>query len=184
MGIKNIKERFNIEHQICLSKGDICIGSPYISDIIRISADGKFIKRYSESSSWTPNADLCRYESEIDAAIKSGEFLELLKTPDQFEKLFPVYTIDERKGVIKKYCEEFGYPNTTIDGEKMYENTFFKTKDEARKYLQSETRLAVKQSLRFWKERLKRFNEINLMLISDLWNYLKARCISKVREEK
>ena len=40
MGWKNVKEHYRIEHQVQVRAGRICIGSPYISEIIVIGADG------------------------------------------------------------------------------------------------------------------------------------------------
>lgn len=137
MGWKNIKEHYKIEHIVSFypSKG-ICIGSQYIHDIMIISPEGKVLKR----GDGRLNDDIARYQKEIDA--DPAKLVELATTPDKFDKSLPVYTYEDDK-VVERFCEEYGWPNITHDGEIMYDNCFFKTKLEAAKKAFSEAECLV-----------------------------------------
>ena len=73
MGWKNVKDHYRIGHIVQIKKvggdhGDvaknaICIGSPYIHDLIVVSLDGDILKRYSDHG----NDDLTRYMQEMEA---------------------------------------------------------------------------------------------------------------------
>jgi len=122
MGWKNVKQYFNIGHQVRVSREKstptVEIGSPCIRDLIVIRADGKCIKRYDGRG----NDDLARYQKEIDA-MGQDDLRNLIESTDTFEKSITVYTFDDT-GVVEKQCEELGWPNVTHDGCMMYENTF------------------------------------------------------------
>lgn len=125
MGWKNVKDHYGIKHivQVVKDKG-ICIGSPYIHDLMVISMEGELVKRDDGIS----NADLKRYQREMDA--DPVKLREMVITSDTFEKSNPVYTYGGAE-IIEKQCEEYGYPNCTHDGCLMYENTFFSDRAEA-----------------------------------------------------
>lgn len=126
MGWKTFKEHFNISHMVAIHAGNLCIGSPYIHNIIVINPDGEVIKRYGDGS---VNRDLKRYQAEIDQC--SSLFLKsLLEAEDTFERSIPVY-IGENGKIIEKYCEETGWPNVTHDGQQMYEDDFSTSKQKA-----------------------------------------------------
>ncbi len=117
MGWKNVRDHYRIEHSVQVTSKGICIGSPYIHDLIVISLDGVVKKR----DDGTCNEDLRRYMAEFE------EFPDVLKhlvtTPDTFTKSIKVYTYDGGD-IIEKECEILGWPNVTHDGEMMYANTF------------------------------------------------------------
>ena len=119
MGWKNIKEHYRISHFVQVAPKGICIGSPYIHDIIVIGMDGVIKKRYGVDR--VVNPDLKRYQVEIDADI--SKFKELLKSEDKFDKSITVYTHNDGE-ILEKLCEELGWPNVTHDGEMMYDNEF------------------------------------------------------------
>lgn len=119
MGWKSVKEHYRIGHFVQVTKEGICIGSPYIHNIIVIGIDGVVKKRYDMSRT---NADLCRYQEEMDA--DPAKLIELVLAPDTFSpEAVTVYTYDGGN-IVEKLCEEPGYPNVTHDGCMMYENTF------------------------------------------------------------
>lgn len=117
MGWKNIKTEYRIEHIVHVTQAGICIGSPYINDLIVISLDGQIVKRHERGGS----DHLARYQQEMDADPE--KLKRLIETPDTFEKSLLVYTYDGAD-IIEKRCEELGYPNVTHDGLIMYDNTF------------------------------------------------------------
>lgn len=119
MGCKNVKQYYEIKHIVCMTDKGMCIGSPYIHDIIVIQKDGTITKKYNSNS----NDDLKRYQSEMLA--DKIKLAELINSPDVFENSLPVYTYDGGE-VIEKQCGEYGWPNITHDGCLMYDNVFFK----------------------------------------------------------
>ncbi len=147
MGWKNIKEHFRIEHIVCVKQGEgLCIGSPYIYNIIVLALDGTVKKRNDRSGS---NPDLDRYQREIDATPAS-KIKELLDAPDTFAAALAVYTYDG--GTIKECrCEAYGWPNITHDGQLMYENTFSAARE---KIVQSAKRNA-QAGIEIWTRNLQ-----------------------------
>jgi hypothetical protein len=138
MGWKNIKEAYRIEHQVRVTSDGICIGSPYIHDIIVIGLDGTIKKRYDDGRI---NEDLLRYQKEFDA--EPEKLRELAIAPDKFTTFIPVYTYDGGE-IIQKFCEALGWPNVTHDGDMMYENTFSTDKAKMVKHAKEVTRLEIK----------------------------------------
>lgn len=129
MGWKNVKEHYKISHIVGIYEGHICIGSPYIHDIIRINTDGKIVKEYGDS--WAQNEDLLRYMKEMKA--DQAKLKELIDAPDTFQKSIKVYTYDGAE-IIEKECEEVGWPNVTHDGLVMFENTFSTNREQVVKW--------------------------------------------------
>lgn len=117
MGWKNIKEHYGITHIVRVTKEGICIGSPYIHDIIVIRLDGTLAKRYDRDS----NDDLARYQREMES--NQEKLKQLINTPDLFTRSVVVYTYEGGE-ILEKVCEEPGWPNVTHDGEIMHDNTF------------------------------------------------------------
>lgn len=120
MGWKAVRDHYRIDHIVQVTDDGICIGSPYIHNIIVISLDrGEIIKR--DRDCWARNTSLARYEAEMDA--DPFKLAELVAQPDTFERSIPVYTY-EGGDIIEKQCEELGYPNITHDGRMQFENTY------------------------------------------------------------
>lgn len=121
MGWKSLKEHFRIEHMVQVTEAGICIGSPYIHDIIVVGMDGKILKRHDGNA-----GSLGRYQTEIDADPDLAR--RLIEAEDTFTASIPVYTFAGAK-IIEKQCEEPGWPNATHDGLMMYENQFSTDRD-------------------------------------------------------
>lgn len=117
MGWKAVRDHYRIEHFVQVRDGHICIGSPYIPDLIRIDMAG----RVKSNKLDTGNAELKRYQAEFEA---DPELLaQLVRTDDVFDKSTPVYTWEQGE-ILELACEEPGWPNVTHCGRMMYENTF------------------------------------------------------------
>jgi hypothetical protein len=116
MGWKNVKEEYHVKHTVQVTRHGICIGSPYIHDIIVIGLDGIVKKRYDGT-----NEDLSRVQREMDG--KPGVLARTVLGEDTFAESVDVYTYD-CADIIKKQCEVLGFPNITHDGMLMYANTF------------------------------------------------------------
>lgn len=144
MGWKLLKERYRIGHIVQIREGALCIGSPYIHDLIKI-VDGK--------PTWgnlgpSKNDDLARYFDEMSADINSLH--RIIDEPDWFDVFTPVYTWDGGE-IIEKLCEEHGWPNVTHDGQLMYENSFSTDRAKVVEWAKESARYSVE-----WrKERLE-----------------------------
>lgn len=117
MGWKNVKEHYRIGHAVQVTPKGICIGSPYIHDLIIIGLDGAIIK----ADDGRVNEDLRRYMAEMKADPE--KLRSLVQSPDEFKTSITVYTYDGGE-IVEKQCEKTGWPNVTHDGCMMYENTF------------------------------------------------------------
>lgn len=151
MSWKNVKEHYRIDHYVSVTSEGICIGSPYIHDLIVIGMDGVIKKRQSARV----NDDLDRYTREMDADPKHLQFL--VQSADTFGKSFSVFTYDGSGEIIEKKCEALGYPNVTHDGDMMYENMFSEHKEKVIAWAKNNAELGVKFAL----ERIERIeNEL------------------------
>lgn len=115
MGWKAIRDYYRIRHIVQVTSEGICIGSPYVHDIIVIK-DGKIVRRWGEG-----NSDVVRYLSEMEA--DPAKLAALVAAEDTFERSIPVYTYEGGE-ILEKQCEELGWPNVTHDGMLQYENSF------------------------------------------------------------
>lgn len=77
--------------------------------------------------------------------IDSGEIKDIIEGYDEIPESdrMPVFYIEENR-LVESYTDNFGYPNITFDGRKMYENTDFRTKKEALEYGISELGFCLK----------------------------------------
>lgn len=137
MGWKNLKEHFRIEHIVHVAPEGIRIGSPYISDILVVSREGRLTKRDEETS----NKDLVRYQREISADPATAK--RLIETPDHFAKSVTVFTYDGSR-IIESACENPGWPNVTHDGVLMYENTHSTDRDTVARWAKENAIAGVK----------------------------------------
>jgi len=175
MGVKSIKEKYKIEHIVQKKEdGNIYIGSSYVSEIIGINSEGKIFKFYKDrkyNDGWSTNEDLKRYQEEMIIDQESGELKYLFSMHDSFDKLFPVYKIEERK-IVKKWCEVYEWPNVTTEGELMYENYFY-----------SNYKQAYKELLKLTKNRFKKYNwEVKMRVFKDAFNIIKKHIFWSLKE--
>lgn len=118
MGWKAIKEHYRIVHLVLVDDGMICIGSPYIHDLMTITLTGDLVKLPDR----TINKDLQRYQDEMLA--DPDRLRQLAQAADTFDASIPVFTFEGAE-ILEKRCEALHWPNVTHDGAMMYENTFF-----------------------------------------------------------
>jgi hypothetical protein len=139
MGWKAIRDHYRIGHivQVVEDKG-ICIGSPYVHNLITIRPDGTI----------TPNriirdgegGELGRYMAEMKADPE--QLRRLIDQPDTFERAITVYTY-EGGSIVERQCEELGWPNVTHDGFMQYENTYSPDRDLVRTWAISNAEAGV-----------------------------------------
>jgi len=141
MGWKNVRDHYQIEHTVQVTDAGICIGSPYIHNIIVIDMDGVVKKRYDAGRS---NEDLRRIQDAFDADPE--KLKELVLSPDTFNQAITVYTYNDDGEILGKKCEELDWPNVTHDGLMMYENTFSEDKDKVVAWAKRNAELYVKMA--------------------------------------
>lgn len=184
MGWKTFKEHYGIDHKVTVGREKkygnvdcIFIGSAWIHDIIVIRmSDAKILREYDDGRT---NDELLRYMNEFR---RDGQqkMLELINQEDVFEIKNPVYKVEERC-VSLKYCESYGWPNCTTEGEEMYENVFYADRRNAVRQLIYNTKFSpfwLEYHFEKWKgvwSSLKKFKYD----IVDIFNWLYVRIIGK-----
>ena len=167
MSWKNVKENYRIGHIVHVTEAGICIGSPYIHDLIVIGLDGNIKKRNDGRS----NEDLRRYLKEMDS---DPEMLKrLVVTPDTFgETEITVYTYQGGE-IVEKKCEEIGWPNVTKDGDLMYENTWSTDKAKVVERAKRNARIEIKMIKDRFSDIQKELSECEGRLLKAISNSAK-----------
>lgn len=142
MGWKNVKDYFRIEHIVSVTQAGICIGSPYIHDIIVLGPHGE-IRKGGED--YPHNADLRRYLREFRQ--EPAKLRELIEAPDTFSASIQVFTFKGGE-VIEKRCEALGWPNPTHDGQLQYDNTFSTDKAKVVRWAKESRRCSIINQVR------------------------------------
>ena len=140
MGIKALKKEFNIGHIVQRRDGKILIGSPYVSELIAINPEGEVSKSKIVQSGRYKIGQI--YEALI--ACNKARLLKIINEPEIPIDPKPVFTEAGRGRVIKVYCEEYGYPNITTEGELMYENSHFQNRAESLKHAKENRAAEIK----------------------------------------
>ena len=122
MGWKALKDAYGITHNVCVTSVGICIGSGYVHDLVVVDPVSG---RVRENEAF--GRILSQYYPAL-AEASPAEILGHLQAKDTFEASIPVYTY-EGANIIEKRCEALGWPNTTHDGQLMYENMFSADRD-------------------------------------------------------
>lgn len=114
----------------------IFIGSPLCHDLI--SVDKKTMRIKYALDTWHKGKESVKHNDELffiweqlERLIVSGEIVDIINGNDEIENPLPVYYY--KKGEVHKtFTDAYGWPNVTISGELMYNNTYFKTFEEAK----------------------------------------------------
>ena len=144
MGIKKLKEKYDITHIIQREKKGICIGSDYVHDLIVITPELEILK----SSILSDSGALSDIYKQIKFDYETGELAKILEEKDIFSNLKNIWTYD-RGHIIKKQCEKIGWPNLTTDGYIIYDNTFFKSRKEALKACRVDAIYSIKNLIKY-----------------------------------
>jgi hypothetical protein len=122
------------KYDVHFKDNSICIGSPMCSDLI--SLDIKTFKMryamdtFNEGPSSLKNRELIFISDKLEELIDNGNINKIIQGQDKLDSPIPVYKIHEGN-LIETFTDCYGYPNITIDGILMYDNEYFKTKEEA-----------------------------------------------------
>ena len=113
----------------------IAVGSSLCHNLI--SVDKKTLKIKYALDTWNTGRQSVGHHEELGfiwdtlkELINNGEIHDIINGNDEIDNPLPVYTIEGGE-LIETWTDEYGWPNTTIDGTIMYENTHFKTRKEA-----------------------------------------------------
>ena len=129
----------NTKYTVNNNQDYIAIGSPLCHDLI--SVNKKSLKIRYALDTWNEgrlsvkhaNEELLFIWDKLQELIDNGQIKDIIDGVDIIENPLPVYTV--KKGeLIESFTDKYGWPNTTINGEIMYNNVWFKTKQEAIKY--------------------------------------------------
>lgn len=126
MGWKAIKDAYRIGHIVQVRKGNIIIGSPYISELLTVRPDGTV--HWPRESGPCSNEDVRRYHREMEA--EPARVRELFHQPNTFTAAIPVWTYDGAT-IRELKAEKLGWPNITHCGELQYDNTHFPERQQA-----------------------------------------------------
>jgi hypothetical protein len=169
MGIKALKEAFSIKHIVHRRGDSICIGSPYVSELITIKPDGGIVK----AEILRPGVnEIGQLYNKLIAADKE-QLLELINSPEEFKNLKPVYREAASGKIVKEFCEEYGYPNLTTVGELMYDNVHFKTRQAALDHAITETSCVLKFLFRILWDDLGKTIKTSRSIILDLFKLVR-----------
>lgn len=129
----------------------ICIGSPLCHDLISVQKDNLELRyaldtfREGKRSIRTP--ELILIWEKLEGLIASAEISAVIDGQDMLDKPLPVFSHDHHFNIVQSVTDEYGWPNTTIDGRLMYDNVWFKTEAEAIQRALSECQSGIQ-----WRE--------------------------------
>ncbi len=148
----------------------ICVGSPMCHNLI--SVDVKTLKlSYALDIFHDGRAALTGKSKDellfiwdtLSGLIETGEILDIINGQDIIENPLPVFLVEDGK-IIETVTDAYGWPNTTIDGTQLFDNTSFQTKAEAIEYALNDNAIGVKQ----YKSRLYEIEEQWKMVLGEL----------------
>jgi hypothetical protein len=145
----------------------IAVGSPLCHDLISVNKKNLKLKYaldtwkegrkcLEKKSSKENPCELLFIYDKLQELIDNGQIQDIIDGNDEVDNPLPVFAIDN--GIlIEKFTDAYGYPNTTIDGFLMYDNEYFKTKEEA-----------IKSGLKECKSWIKMLSERKLELEAEI----------------
>ena len=114
----------------------------------------------------------------IEELKESGELRTIIDGQDTIENPLPVFYVNREGILVETSTDAYGWPNTTIDGDLMYDNTYFNNRDSAiRDGVERYTEL-VDQGVRHMEDHKLRFKELE-----DKWNS-RVNILNKLIAEK
>jgi hypothetical protein len=170
----------NTEYIIHERKNNIMIGSPMCYHLISFDKES-FEMKYAldtsnEGKKSINNKELVFIWDKLEEMIKNGEIKDIINGKDEIKNPLPVYYIENNE-LKKGFTDKYGWPNVTEDGILMYDNTFFKNKEDAVKYGIKEMEISKKWT----KESIK---ELNRKMKEELTSLLELESkLKKIKEE-
>ncbi|WP_372650851.1 hypothetical protein [Draconibacterium sp.] len=151
MKARKLKEILNNTDYSIGDHGEyIAVGSPLCHDLF--SVNKKTLKIKYALDTWNKGRKALEREGyeeglfiwdKLHELVESGEIKEIIEGHDELKVKLPVFYCEDGK-LIESHTDKYGWPNTTFDGITMYDNTHFKTREEALKQGISETGAWIK----------------------------------------
>lgn len=172
MGIYKFIETFELEDvNVEKTKDHISIGNGYVHDFITVYFDGT-IRASDIISEDGPWGDKLKKLKEISKV----ELFKIVFSEDFLHTAMHAVYYEKNGKLCKTYCKTPGYPNTTIEGDLMYENTHFSSKKEAEKRMIEEAAAGVRLFLRYrFKEGVISFGKLLFQLLQVTSIYIRAK---------
>jgi hypothetical protein len=152
----------------------IAVGSPLCHDLI--SVNKKTLKLKYALDTWNEGRaglvkegkdEILFIWDKLQELIDNGQIKDIIEGSDIIENPLPVYTVKNGE-LIESFTDKYGWPNTTIDGFIMYENEWYKTREEAIEYGISEYTAGLSMLQRRKREVQDDLNKLSIQ-IQDEW---------------
>jgi len=150
------KELNDTGYSVSNHDGYIAVGSPLCHDLFRVDKDTMKIKyaldTFNEGRECLiarDNEELLFIWDKLHELVDSGRINYFIEGKDEIDNPLPVYSIRNGK-VIESFTDGYGWPNTTEDGETMYDNTHFDDREKAIKHGIEDEEIGIK----IWIEEL------------------------------
>lgn len=115
----------------------IAVGSPLCHDLFKVDKQTMTISyaldtfnKGREELVGKSNKELLFIWDRLHELVASGEMSDIICGDDDIADPLPVWTFDHG-ALIETTTDRYGWPNTTREGKVMYENTHFRTREEA-----------------------------------------------------
>lgn len=112
--------------------------------------------------------------NKLEELVESGEIKAILEENDIIENPLEVY-YEQAGEVIKTYCSEYGWPNTTIEGRLMYENDHFKNPIDAAKDGLRDAELGITGYKKLISDKLEELNKFSDRVEFEKERYVKLK---------
>lgn len=122
--------------QYIISNNDdyIAVGTSMCHDLISVDKDTLKVKyaldTFNKGRQAIQHEELEFIWDKLHDLIESGEIKDIIGGRDEIENPIPAFTVVDGK-VVESVTDAFGWPNTDDNGVLMYNNTHFRTRDEA-----------------------------------------------------
>ena len=169
MSIKSLKHRFRIEHIVHRCGGKICIGSAYCPKLITIDETNMNV----EKSRIVTEGELLDIYNKLKEAEKQNTLRQTVESPNTYSTTYTVF-YDNNGKIETTKCEKIGFPNVTLDGELMYDNSHFQTRKKALQYAQQTAKAGLRMDTRTLRREVSSFCKFARMLSLDLLYFIRV----------
>ncbi|MDR1230040.1 MAG: hypothetical protein LBK61_01425 [Spirochaetaceae bacterium] len=148
----------------------VCVGSSMCNDLISVDKQTLEIKyaldTFHEGRKSIRDEILRQIWDRLHELVENGGIQDIINGKDEIENPLPVFIADD--GMIREsVTDKYGWPNTTADGELMYDNVCFPARKQA-----------VKRGI----EDMKAAGDIHLRTIRELSQRL-SDCIARYQKD-